>query len=85
MWKKVGKKRDLLKPKETLIVVNECGSEEFPKRQVLIAEVKESISMGIGIEHEVMPISLDAKKTMLESERRKAEALNMLRLREISR
>lgn len=85
MCTRVVKKRDILKPQKTLTVVNECVSEEFPKRQALIADVNESVSLETGADQEVTPISLDVKKAMLESERRKAEALSMLRLREILR
>jgi len=45
----------------------------------------ESVGLGIGTEQEVMPVFIDVTKIMLEAERKKAEALNMLRLRETLR
>ena len=45
----------------------------------------DSVSLGVGIEQEVMPVFLDVTKIMLEAENKKAEALNMLRLRDMLR
>jgi len=47
-----------------------------------IKDCGESLRFGTGSNQEIAPSSFEVRKAMLQAERRKAEALNMLRLKE---
>ena len=50
-----------------------------------IEYANDNVGLGISIEQEVIPVFLGVTKIMLEAERKKAEALNMLHLRDMLR
>lgn len=77
----------ILGPPKILEILNQYVSQRSAIRpnEVLIEDAKENVGLGIGADQEIMPISFDVKKAMLEAERRKAEALNMMRLKETLR
>jgi len=77
----------ILEPLKTLTILNQYVSEILAARpnEVLIEDANESVGLGVGTNQEIALVSLEVKKAMLEAERRKAEALNMMRLRETLR
>lgn len=50
-----------------------------------IEEDNEKVDLGLEVKQELTPLSFEVKKAMLTAENRKAEALDMLRLRETLR
>ena len=67
--------------------LNQQTSERFVTKsnEVPTEYANESVGLGLGTGQEVMPVFLDVTKIMLEAEKKKAEGLNMLRLRETLR
>lgn len=61
--------------------VNQYVSERFTAipDEIPTEEVDESVGLGSITHPEITQISLDVQKAMSEAERRKAEALNLLR------
>ena len=87
MYAQVVYENSILGPPRILRILNQYVSERFETRpdEVLIEDANESVGLGIGADQEIMPISYEVKRAMLEAERRKAEALNMLRFKETLR
>lgn len=67
-------------------ILNQYVSEIFAETYELhIEDSDKNLGFSIGSNQEIALVSLEAKKAMLEAERRKAEALNMMRLKETLR
>jgi ABC-type lipoprotein release transport system permease subunit len=86
MYAQVVYENSTLRPHITPIL-NQYVSERFATRpnEVLIGDTNENVGLGISADQKITLISSDVKNAMLEAERRKAEALNMLRFRETLR
>jgi len=69
------------------IRLNQCVNERLTTKHNAVSVEGNNKSTGLNAitGQEVKPMFFDVKKAMLEAERRKAEALNMLRLRETLR
>lgn len=70
-----------------MTILNQYLSERFAARpnEVLIEDADGNVGLGISADQEIMLVSFEVKKAMLEAEIRKARALDMLRLRETLR
>lgn len=86
MYAQVVYENGILRP-HIMTILNQYLSERFATspNEVLIENANKNVGLGIRSDQKIMPISFDVKKAMLEAERRKAEALNMLRLKETLR
>jgi len=69
------------------IRLNQCVDERLTTKHNAVSLEGTNKSTGLNAItcQEIKPVSFDVRKAMLEAERRKAEALNMLRLRETLR
>ncbi|MDH5450062.1 MAG: hypothetical protein OEX77_04025 [Candidatus Bathyarchaeota archaeon] len=69
------------------IRLNQCVNEKLATKlnAVFVEGTNKSMGLNAITGQEIKPVFFDVKKAMLEAERRKAEALNMLRLRETLR
>ena len=72
----------IIEPFKLLTILNQYISEVTVTQ---IEEYNERVDPGIEVEQELAPLSFEVKTAMLTAENRKAEALNMLRLRETLR
>ena len=72
---------------QTHIYLNQRVSERLTTKhnEVFVEDTNKSMGLSAITGQEIKPVFFDVKKAMLEAERRKAEALNMLRLRETLR
>ena len=72
----------VIEPFKILKILNQYISEVTVTQ---IKEDNEKVNLGIEVKQELTPLSFEVKTAMLTAENRKAEALNMLRLRETLR
>lgn len=73
-------------PPKILAILNQYVSEMLAKPAELhIEDSDESQGFSTGSNQEIALPSFEVRKAMLQAERRKAEALNMLRLKETLR
>jgi len=73
-------------PPRILVILNQYISEILAKPAELHSEDSdESLDFSTGSNQEVVLQSFEVRKAMLQAERRKAEALDMLRLKETLR
>ena len=69
-----------------MTILNRYASEILAETYELhIEDSDKSLGFSIGSNQEIALISLEVKRAMLEAERRKAEAFNMMRLKETLR
>jgi hypothetical protein len=69
-----------------MTILNKYVSEILAETyELYIEDSDKSLGFSIGSNQEIALVSLEVKKAMLEAERRKAEALNIIRLKETLR
>ncbi|MDH5451481.1 MAG: hypothetical protein OEX77_11430 [Candidatus Bathyarchaeota archaeon] len=82
MHSQVMYENSIIEPSKLRKILNQYVSEVSVTQ---LKEDNERVGLGIEADQEFAPLSFEVKKAMLNAESRKAEALNMLRLRETLR
>ena len=86
MYAQVVYENGILKP-HIMAILNQYLSERFTTMPNidLREDTNQTAGLGIIADQKISPTSFDVKNAILEAERRKAEALNMLRFKETLR
>ena len=77
----------ILGPSKIMRFLNQFVSQGFATRpnEFLVEDANENVGLDMAVDQKIIPMSFEVKKAMLEAERKKAETLNMLRLKETLR